>query len=255
MNFPERDFYMRINYEVNSYYNDELSNTRNIMARVRNALIFAMNKEWFLPKLIVVVLEEDIIKYVTKNSYTDEKSMSMCITHIVNDFRKAIASFKDVLPSKSKRHNWPHVLWILPVQHVLFKNFVVRQRFSRQFEKIVAMQHNMSALKLRQVWDEHDTSLYLPDYNRFTSLGYKTYWAAVDCTVKYCDKMAFMDNSEQTAETPKRKQYNSNEKHRTSYKKSRYEYERPYHFDRNRNDRYHWKSENYYKLPEPPARR
>ena len=45
----------------------------------------------------------------------------------------------------------------------------------------------MSALKLVQVWDIYDKSLYLKAQNRITHEGKSTFWRAVDKTVRFCD--------------------------------------------------------------------
>ena len=104
--------------------------------------------------MITVILEEDLVKYLSEKKITFKEPIKMCLNKLVNDIRKVIATFRDKLPGKAKRYNWLHVLWLIPLLHNGFKDFELRDEVGTILEDIVATQNGMSALRLKQVWDE-----------------------------------------------------------------------------------------------------
>ena len=46
---------------------------------------------------------------------------------------------------------------------------------------------DVSVLHLKKIWNPEDSKLFIEESNRFTALGFQTYWEAIDCTVKFCD--------------------------------------------------------------------
>ena len=61
-------------FEV-SYFasNSSFSHERNALGRLRNNLVFAMNTKKMLPKMLVVILEDDVIKYLEAQTRFEEK--------------------------------------------------------------------------------------------------------------------------------------------------------------------------------------
>ena len=241
MQEPEKDFYTRTNFEVSVYYTGFSGWQVSYLARLRTALITAINKEWTLPRVIVVVFESDSVNYMVNKDFTSPAQAERFISYLMNEFRKVITAFKEKLPGKAKRHNWPHVLWATPVVHKNFPNKRVREIFSTALEKTALMHTNMSALRLKQVWDQEDHSLVTHDGHRVTNAGYKSYWQALDKTVKFCVKQVISEaaslkrNSSSSARSRKQQYYDrDNDDTRRQYG----EYYN--HRQDSYSDRYHW---------------
>ena len=251
---PEKDFYSRTNFDVTCFCNGPIAQEEKLLNRLRNTLVFAINSEWYIPKIIVVLLEQDLTDYLLRREITQISDVTIWVRKLINEFRKVLSTFKDKLPSKAKKQGWPHILWILPLLHQEFKHFSFRVDVSSVLEDLVIQQSDMSALKLKQEWDEYDKSLFMGDYQKFTSKGFKTVWAAVDKTVKFCNKMVFNSDSRAgqiNSNITARKQHFENKRHENLSRGSTY-------LDRRRDDRFHWRRDDrrdYRQLPEPPARK
>ena len=114
LQMPDKDFYCRTNFEVHTAYCDQYAYRGNLLGRLRSALTGLINREWTLPRLIVIVLEDDVIEYIKKKNFDSHKQIERFLGYLMNEFRKVISTFKELLPTKAKKFAWPHVLWTVP---------------------------------------------------------------------------------------------------------------------------------------------
>ena len=159
----------------------------DLMARLRNKLASALNSEKQLPKAIVVVLDNNLIKYANYPHFGMSLLFSRLMHYIFSEFNKLIQARKDYLPKKSIRADFPHVLWIVPPFHSGFSDNSQLAKFGKALDTTAVLYPNMWALKLKKIWSPEDTSLYLQESARFTATGLMSYWMAVDRTVKFWD--------------------------------------------------------------------
>ena len=181
--------YAYLNFEVRAYLTSQHTmNTRNILSRLRNGLVTALNEHAVLPKVIVMVPDDDIINQVkddpnTNLSFYYERLMS----GLCNLLNKSVDCYKDMIPLKAKRETIPHFLWIAPPQHCYFSedNKSRREIFSNAVNVAVAAQKNMTMLKLVKFWDMDNSNLFLKDQYRYTSEGLTLYWRGVDAAIRF----------------------------------------------------------------------
>ena len=167
------------------------------MGRITNALITAFNRQNTLPKIIAMVVEDDFIRQIKLTS--DDKEMKVSSRYIINRLSKylvhqverTIEVFKENLPPKACRENWPHIAWIFPTQSVNYKNNKWRAYLQDAIEEEIKHHKWMSAFELRQLWSRDNPILVSSQSNTITSDGYLTYWKAFDRTMKYCDTLRF----------------------------------------------------------------
>ena len=82
------------------------SNTRGFLPRLINLIVKNLNEHSALPKLIVMVLDDDLIRGTRPNTKTDMITFLTRITvYLVNQLERIIAAYKGVLPDKAKRDN------------------------------------------------------------------------------------------------------------------------------------------------------
>ena len=108
--------------------------------------------------------------------------------YLFEEIHRLIASYKDKLPSKSKEDYFPHILWIVPLQHKYFNNNEHRSLFADTMEAAVQKYTNMCALRLKKLWEEREGSLFLQEQLRYTQEGNICYWRATDLAIKFWDK-------------------------------------------------------------------
>ena len=234
--------YVKTHFDVTGFSNNTFSDNTSVIGRMGNLMKNALdssllkNKISPLPKLIVVVPEDDIIRCLSEFNSGLTKNLGRLVNYIMIEHERGISSFKENLPAKAKREGYPHILWILPPSHDNFHNNAMRYKFNKCVEDMAKYHTNVSCLELKKVWNAKDDGLYVKDQKRFTIQGYKNYWEAVDRTVRYCDSV--------------------------SLKKKTTKNTKPNHCQ---NDKFRWRnpkvmhSESNYqefkKLPEPPRRR
>ena len=188
----DEESYIKRNFDVHNFSSCMFaSNDTNILSRILNELNRGFVELKLLPKLILVVLEDDLIQVLsnkhTKAKCTAPPKYGREIKWLMREFVKAISIFKEFLPDRAKKDKYPHICWLMPVTNVNFSNNKDRERFGQKLKECASLFPNMSALKLVQVWDIYDRNLYLQLQRRFTHEGKITFWRAADKTVRFCD--------------------------------------------------------------------
>ena len=181
--------YVYGNYEVHAFCTKENSNnTKNVLSRFRNALVTAFNEHSVLPKLIVVIPDDDIINQVVDDPCNKLlKHYKKILLGLCNLFAISIQVYKDMLPEKAKREHVPHVLWIGLPTHKYFSNDNNRRHdtFCQALEVAVTSQSHMSMLRMVKFWDRNDSNLFLKEQYRYMSEGLKMYWRSVDASIRF----------------------------------------------------------------------
>ena len=162
-------------------------NSKNILSRMRNSLITALNEHSSLPKAIIVVPDNDIINQVQDDP--DEALVfhyERLLSGLCNLFTKSINCYKDMIPQKAKRENIPHFVWIAPPSHKFFSddNNKRRKLFGDGLNIAVNAQANMSMLQMIKFWDHNNSNLFMDEQYRYTSEGLTMYWHSVDAAVQ-----------------------------------------------------------------------
>ena len=166
-------FYAFKNYEVREFSNNQYDSLfRNTAGRIRNSFLKAINEHNALPKLIVTILDDDLIQGMN-SKFDFDLQLHVLTTWLVTEFEKAIATYKDFLPQRAKRQNFPHFLWIAPPTHCNFgaESNNLRLAQTKCLAEIVSTKKNMTMLKMIKVWEHEDRNAFLKDSYRLTSAG------------------------------------------------------------------------------------
>ena len=144
--------YKYANFEVREYFTDSQSDKdqgNSVAGHLTNQLIKALNSHSSLPKLIVCVLDDDILRGTRYHGLYFKQVYNHILEELINMFQEAIERYKLYLPAKAKRAGIPHVLWISPPTHMYFHKSSNAERldFSNCLHNIIAFTKNMSALR------------------------------------------------------------------------------------------------------------
>ena len=168
----------------------------NRVARVHNTLVSAMSRRATLPKIIVFILEDDIIDYIDYNDYGVSEMMGPVMEYMTNEIRVSINKFKHkYLPKKSFRQHWPKIIWLMPTLHNNYSNNNLRRKLQTELYGILRKNNDNDTMgvKLKQ-WSSETTALVQPGTRNLTQLGLRCYWEAVDQAIKFADFRLFSDN-------------------------------------------------------------
>ena len=101
-------------FDTQMYFSSKfVSADQNLISRLRNMLVKAINEQILLPKYIVIIPDDDVIRYLHDQGITTiDKSMGRLINHLMSEHTKLIMSQKDTLPIKAKCDMYPQLIWI-----------------------------------------------------------------------------------------------------------------------------------------------
>ena len=261
--------YTKANFDVHSFFNNFTSDNPSVISRFVNLLVSATKavhqgqRPWPLPKIIIIVPDDDLIQILheSMNSKGLAKQFSRILNFIMTDYERSIASFKESLPAKCLKQDYPNLLWIQAPIHDGFYNNPERHKFNRALDEVVKLHSNVYTLILKKVWDPKDPNLYVEEAHRFTAAGYQGYWEAVNKTIRYFDSVVLKNKGKKqkfatSSGESKLKSYThqkggNNQKCRFDYKKCNH-------------DRFRWQNPDYNpdvspvlyrKLPRPQWRK
>ena len=164
---------------------------------MHNCLVGAIRDKKVLPKFIVIVLDDDLISFVKhklghklmQNDQLVKAAFDRILRWLMSQYSRLIATQKEYLPNRAKRENQPNVIWIEPPMHDAFQNNQLHLLFGRSLEKIVSFQEKNFSLQLKKSWDPRNRALFNAEDHRYTTLGFETYWDAVDKAIKFADTL------------------------------------------------------------------
>ena len=172
------------------------SHIRNVLARITNTLITAINAKTVLPKMLVMVLEDDVIKYLEHDDYGATEMYGKVITYIEKEIQDALFKFKSFIPQKAKRPGRPQIVWICPSIHKNYGRNTLRKKFGGQLELLLRGKPFTTVLKLKQVWNTDNDNLVAPHNKQLTRDGEYALWKAIDRSISFADRVIFNQGTE-----------------------------------------------------------
>ena len=191
--------YMKVHYDTIGYFNGFNSDNPSVIGRIASLLTNALTtrpdcKLLPLPKLIMIVLDDDVIKTIGDYSKNVTKAFARILNYIMTEYDRAVATFKESLPAKCVcTEGFPSFLSIKPPSHDKFINNSLHYKSNKALDEAVPLHPNMYTLELKKVWDSKDLNLY-HEAQHFTVSGFKAYWEADDKTTRYLDSVILKKN-------------------------------------------------------------
>ena len=176
---------MKDKFEVKHFAANSLDLNRSVIGRIRNQFVKALSEEILLPRVVVILQDNDIINSVKPKAKKSQVSeIYGRITHWLADkLDKAVAEHVDYLPNKAIKEGYPTFLWIAPPQHRNFRDNQLRQKMTTSIKSAIGMQKSHTMLTMKKIWDYQDGSLYYHD--RFITEGFETFWKSIDSALNF----------------------------------------------------------------------
>ena len=91
------------NYEVQDFSNNKFTTINpNMISRIRNLMAQAIKEQVLLPKFIVIVPDDDIIKYVNFSNFGVSEAYGRLINHIMVEHNRLLETQMEFLPEEIK---------------------------------------------------------------------------------------------------------------------------------------------------------
>ena len=163
--------------------NNTLSLNRSILGRLRNVMVTAIKEHHLLPKAIIIVLDDDLTNGIRSHfSYV----FGALLHWLCEEYSKIIEGYKDKLPVKSVKTEYPTIIWIAPPQHAGFTNNPIREKMDKVMKKTIEDFNGQIMLRMKKIWDPQDTRL--THNGTLMEVGFKTYWASINSAIQFWDR-------------------------------------------------------------------
>ena len=148
--------YVESHFDISGFTSNLFNENPSTISRFGNLLKAATSvsmdkKQMPLPKIVVVVPENDIINCFKgkgeQNGLT--KAFGMVINYVMTEYERGVSSYKEKLCFKCKKDNYPQFLWIQLPYHDNFDDNDERLKFNRSIEDMCKHHTNVSSLELK----------------------------------------------------------------------------------------------------------
>ena len=193
--------YIRAHYDATGFCSAKIKGMQgNILSRIRNSLIEAVNKQILLPKVIIVIIEHDVL--IDLNHYKPgvSEATGRLAEWLINQFHRIITSHKEKLPSKSRKFKFPTILWTKTVNHNAYskRDQEVIDKWNEALEKAAGLFREMATLKLTG-WNVGNFN-YLAADGKMNNNGLFRFWQSVNDSFESWDREAMKNNRGQKQE-------------------------------------------------------
>ena len=175
-------------YTVRCFTARPLSEEKNVVTRIMNAFLKALNDFLRMPKIVIMVPEFDLLRFISFYEQGTSEVMESILTWMVTNIQRAVQSRKDMLLHKNKGSvapGQPNFVWVKVIDN--FKSdkaaLALRHKFNRALEKVIADKKSHFIMDVSEV--VRDINLY--NKNGLNGDGRVQYWMAIDRRLKLFD--------------------------------------------------------------------
>ena len=148
------DLYAKNNFEITPHCNSRFASAQgNMLERLQNCLAAAINgnKDGLLPKYIVVVLDDDLIKFLGFMEEGVATLLGTWMEWIAKQFGDLIQKRLEQLPVKSSKIV-PFIYWVAAPNHSFFSKQTnnLRTKFNLSLESVIRSYSNMRVIKIKE---------------------------------------------------------------------------------------------------------
>ena len=145
MPMVHQKYYIKDVYDTLAFFNTSQFDV-NLLSRLRNILTTALNQNDKFPRLIIITLDNDLLRYINHRKFSILLETSSLLEWLVAEFHDLVDKYKNHLPSKCLSTNFPHFLWFGIPTHESFIDNDLRIKFNHGLECIIPKFKNMSLL-------------------------------------------------------------------------------------------------------------
>ena len=90
--------YLKDHFDITAVVNGKFTSTNpSTIGRLSNALVSMINKQELLPKYVIIVPDDDIIKSLKHRNYGISSTLGHLVDTVMTNFDKAVEIYKDYL--------------------------------------------------------------------------------------------------------------------------------------------------------------
>ena len=172
------------NFEVAIVAGSEKSSCKNILARIINGIVNTFNTQITIPKWVVIILEDDILKTVKPETIEEMKKL---FTFLMTNIQEQMDRATKGIPLKANKYAWPNFLFLEPSLHRSYQNNDRRKLAILALHQAVADFNRIIVLPIKQEWCPVSRELYNNNRGAISHIGLKAFWRGLDATIRFAD--------------------------------------------------------------------
>ena len=177
-------------YNVSCFTASPNSVIKSMLARLVNSLVKALNDCKKLPRIIMVIPDWDILKFLDHKTFGIKMIAEDAVGWIITQMNRAIESKKDTMRRRkpgSVVTGQPKVIWVTMMNRMNApcKMLAHRMKFNDAVEKHLAIHMNYYILDVAPAMMD---SSYFDPRNRINSYGKAQFWLEIDQQLELFDK-------------------------------------------------------------------
>ena len=182
-------WFMKDEFEISPYCSSRFSSSNtNVLSRIQNSFIRAMNEKVKLPDVIVILIDRDVMNSIeiVAKSQVAMSLFGTWVEWLADDIAAAIKERWKQLPGKACKEFQPVVYWsvILTSVHFDFETRSLIAKFNNALDSVIKLKPNMRLIKFKNHWNTEDSTLVANSYS-LSGDGIHNYWRSLDASVKF----------------------------------------------------------------------
>ena len=177
--------YMKDNHEVYSFCGSRYaSSDQNIINRLKNSLLKAINNHGKFAKYIMLVLDTYLADYIEFDGAGLASLLGGLIEWLVKKFLQLVKNRLEIMPQRARKEGYPQIYWMAPPHQCNFMDNATRTKIVNCLESVFKVYSSVRLIRMKEIWHYDDTDL-VDVHGNFTSSGLSAYWRSVDAAVRF----------------------------------------------------------------------
>ena len=184
-------------FNVTCYTPNPDTSVRSTLARLVNCVIKALNDAVKLPRLILIIPNSDIVRYVRRLVDPDFEDMTLfldaTLKWVINQMARAVDAVKDHLQRRKPRavlSYEPKMIWIKMMDKIILgcnrgKSLAFRKLFNDSLENVLS---GCTEHFIMDIDQEMNDASYLDTDNQLNDYGRIQFWTSIDKQIERFEK-------------------------------------------------------------------
>ena len=180
--------FMKENFKVYGVCRSKYSSSdTNMLNRLKNSLVKPINNHGKFPKYIVLVLDMDLVDYLSFEGNRMVTLLGDMVEWITKKFLQLVKDRLELLPVRARKTGYPQIYWVAPLHHCNFVDNATCTKITNCLESVFNLYTTVRLIRMKEIW--HYDNKDLVNYNgSITESGLTAYWKLVDTAVKFNSK-------------------------------------------------------------------
>ena len=184
--------YLYDNYNVYCFTANPLSDVRNVMTRLVNSFVKALNDATKIPRLVLIVPDEDLFAFIGNETENMRLTCEFVFNWILTQFSRAIEAKKDEFSRRKPGAltvGEPKFIWIKMIKHDLNCAGIecLHHQFNLAMEDCLADRNHHYIMDVSHTLDD---ASWFDNRGNLNGRGKSHFWRKVDGLIEQFDKQS-----------------------------------------------------------------